>query len=145
MWQVKDALLKKKLFVYPNVIKVYTHRMGLTISSTRKVINASVPVKCEQRLKDAIEADKVFDDFYDRWNQNLDERLYFYDQSSMSQYKLQDDKVITEPGLVIYEVERPTQNSISVTFHCIVDQYMASCCIMMLPPGVPRNLTSRRS
>jgi len=89
---------KKAVCVYPNVIKLYTHWMGLTISSTRKVINASVPVKYEQRLKDAIETDKVFDDFYGRWTQNLDERLYFYDQSSMSQYKLQDDKVIIEPG-----------------------------------------------
>ena len=97
--------------------------MGLTVCSTRKVISASIPTKCEQRLEGAIKADKVFDAFYDRWNRSSDERLYFYDQSSMSQYKLQDEKVIIEPGLVIYEIERPTQLSSSVTFHCIVDQY----------------------
>ena len=97
--------------------------MGLTIGSTRKIINTLSPIKCKQRLEDAIKADKVFDAFYDRWNRNSDERLYFYDQSSMSQYNLQDDKAIIEPGIIVYEIERPAQLSSSVTFHCIVDQY----------------------
>ena len=54
---------------------------------------------------------------------NPDERLYFYDQSSVNQYRLQDDKAIIEPGIIVYEIERPAQLSSSVTFHCIVDQY----------------------
>ena len=69
MWQVKEALL------YPNVLKRYVHQMGLAIVSTRKVINASIPIKCKQRLEDAIKADKIFSSFYDRWNQISDERL----------------------------------------------------------------------
>jgi len=88
--------------------------MGLTVCTTRKVANASVPSKCNQRLADAIRANDTFDEFYDRWNNNDKEWLYFYDQSTMNQYKLQDDKVVIAPGLIVYEKERPTQHSVSI-------------------------------
>jgi hypothetical protein len=44
--------------------------------------------------------------FYEDWCENKEERCYYHDQSSFNQTKLGSDKVLTVPGLVIYDEKR---------------------------------------
>jgi hypothetical protein len=44
--------------------------------------------------------------FYEDWCENKEERCYYHDQSSFNQTKICNDKVLTVPGLVIYDEKR---------------------------------------
>jgi hypothetical protein len=63
--------------------------------------------------------------FYQDWCENDEERCYYYDQSSFNQTKLCNDKILTVPGLVIYDEKRLHSATQSVTLHMICDQYGA--------------------
>ncbi|MCL2681833.1 MAG: transposase [Streptococcaceae bacterium] len=123
MAYVKEQLEAKGHKVYPHRIKEYAGHMGLSVHTTKKVINASTPAKCKERLEDAIKLDKSFENCYEDWNQDCGARIYFYDQSNMNQYKVMDDKVLAPPGMVIYEKYRETSMTASATLHMICDQY----------------------
>jgi len=55
--------------------------------------------------------------FYEDWCENKEERCYYHDQSSFNQTKICNDKVLTVPGLVIYDQKRLHSTTQSVTLH----------------------------
>lgn len=127
---VKLKQLQAKLRANGRIIKryrliQYALQMGMIAKTTKKVVNASTPEKCAQRVEDAIAMEEIL---YREITTSYDpltphHRWFYYDQTNANQYVLTDDVVLVPPGLTVYETGRSSLRSTGVTVHAICDQY----------------------
>lgn len=128
---LQDKLKDQKINLRPNQItKIIWENGHFSPRFTRQVVNATNKIKCDDRLDRAVEMQAELNAFDEIWTKDYKDanndgghRVYYYDQMNLNQSKLLSNIAFGPPNMPIYDPDRSTIKTESLTLHMIVNQF----------------------